>query len=221
METGTGKIFTYLKTIFEINKQYGKTKFMIVVPRNAIKAGVIQHIELTKEYFFNDYHKHLTIIEYPKDGISKIEQDFLSNNQKITVLISTNSAFNGDNNLINQMPEYGNLFHNGTIWQNIAKQTPVIIIDEPHLLKGEKTKLSFDKLKNSLFIRFGATYPNDKHDKKLTDADTLSNVVYALDSITAFNQYLVKKSVCIRFYLILKQAIIFYRIFMHRKNNLL
>lgn len=190
METGTGKTFTYLKTIFELNKVYGRTKFIIAVPRDAIKAGVIQNITLTKEYFFNEYQTHLNIIEYPKDGISKIEHDFLNNNKKITVLIITNSAFNKKDNLINRLPENGNLFINGTIWENIAKQNPIVIIDEPHLLKGTETQTSFDKLDNSLFIRFGATYPNDK---TLGDDIKLSNVAYALDSISSFNQYLVKK----------------------------
>jgi type III restriction enzyme len=129
METGTGKTFTYLKTIFELNKTYGRTKFIIAVPRDAIKAGVIQNITLTKEYFFNDYQTHLNIIEYPKDGISKIEHDFLNNNSKITILIITNSAFNKKDNLINRLPENGNLFINGTIWENIAKQNPIVIID--------------------------------------------------------------------------------------------
>jgi type III restriction enzyme len=190
METGTGKTFTYLKTIFELNKTYGRTKFIIVVPRDAIKAGVIQNITLTKEYFFNDYQTHLNIIEYPKDGISKIEHDFLNNNSKITILIMTNSAFNKRYNLINRLPENGNLFINGTIWENIAKQNPIVIIDEPHLLKGTETQTSFDKLENSLFIRFGATYPNDK---SLSDVLKLSNVAYALDSISSFNHSLVKK----------------------------
>lgn len=190
METGTGKTFTYLKTIFELNKVYGRTKFIITVPRDAIKAGVIQNINLTKEYFFNEYQTHLNIIEYPKDGISKIEHDFLNNHSKITVLLLTNSAFNKQDNLINRLPENGNLFINGTIWENIAKQNPIVIIDEPHLLKGTETQTSFDKLENSLFIRFGATYPNDKN---LSDDIKLSNVAYALDSISSFNHYLVKK----------------------------
>lgn len=162
METGTGKTFTYIKTIFEINKRYGKNKFIIVVPRNAIKSGVIQNINLTKEYFFNEYKKHLNIIEYPKDGRKKIESDFLHNDKKLTVLVLTNSSFNSDKNLINQMPENGTLFINGTVWDNISKQNPIVIIDEPHLLKGSETQDSFNKL-DSLFIRFGATYPKEKN----------------------------------------------------------
>ena len=76
METGTGKTFTYLKTIFELHKQFQKKKFIIVVPRTAIKLGVIQNIKLTANYFFNEYSKHLKYIDYPKDGLSKIEHDF-------------------------------------------------------------------------------------------------------------------------------------------------
>ena len=185
METGTGKTFTYIKAIFEINKKFGKNKFIIVVPRNAIKLGVIQNINLTKEYFFNEYKKHLNIIEYPKDGRAKVENDFLNNPNNLSILVLTNSSFNSKKNIINQLPEKGNLFKNGTIWENIAAQNPIIIIDEPHLLKGNKTTEYFDKLK-SLFIRFGATYPTEKQ-------HALSNVVYSLDSITSFNEYLVKR----------------------------
>ena len=97
-------------------------------------------------------------------------------------MLLTNSAFNKQDNKINRLPENGNLFINGTIWENIAKQNPIVIIDEPHLLKGTETQTSFDKLENSLFIRFGATYPNDKN---LSDDIKLSNVAYALDSISS------------------------------------
>lgn len=188
METGTGKTFTYLKTIFEANQAFGKNKFIIVVPRNAIKLGVIQNIRLTKEYFFNEYKKHLNIIEYPKDGLAKIENDFLNNDNKLSVLVLTNSSFNSKNNNINQLPENGSLYMHGTIWQNIAKQKPIVIIDEPHLLKGNQTTKYFDEL-DTLFIRFGATYPKDAKDA----AHHLSNVAYSLDSISSFNEYLVKK----------------------------
>ena len=189
METGTGKTFTYIKTIFEVNKEFKKNKFIIVVPRNAIRLGIMQNIKLTKEYFFNEYGKHLNVIEYPKDGLGKIENDFLVND-KLTVLVLTNSAFNSDKNLINQLPENGSLHINGTIWENISKQHPVVIIDEPHLLKGKQTAESFNAL-DGLFIRFGATYPVAT--KKEDPSINLSNVAYSLDSISSFNQYLVKK----------------------------
>ena len=194
METGTGKTFTYLKTIFELNKQFGKSKFVIVVPRSAIRLGVIQNIKLTKEYFFNEYGKHLNFIDYPNDGIAKIQQSFI-NSKDLSVLLTTNSAFNKDSepkkdkkgkvkNIIHQKSE--NLFKFGSTWEGIAQQKPVVIIDEPHLLKGSETQKGLDKLNQSLFIRFGATFPQE------VDV-ALSNVIYCLDSISAFNDYLVKK----------------------------
>ncbi len=186
METGTGKTFTYLKTIFELNKKFHQTKFIIVLPRTAIKLGTIQNIKLTSAYFFNEYGKHLNYINYPEDGLNSIQQNFINSND-LSVLITTNSAFNSEKNNINK--KFEGLFDAGSIWGGIASKNPVIIIDEPHLLKGTETKKGLDKLNNSLFIRFGATYPDAKKDP----AHKLSNVVYRLDSISAFNQYLVKK----------------------------
>ena len=186
METGTGKTFAYLQTIFELNKQFNQTKFIIVLPRTAIKLGVIQQIKLTAEYFYNSYKKHLNYIDYPKHSLATVQQNFIDSND-LSILITTNSAFNSDKNNINKTAE--GLFRFGSTWDGIAKQNPIVIIDEPHLLKGSETKKGLDKLKNAFFIRFGATYPTDKKDKK----HHLSNVVYALDSISAFNQYLVKQ----------------------------
>jgi type III restriction enzyme len=186
METGTGKTFTYLKTIFEINKQFNHTKFIIVLPRTAIKLGVVQNINLTKEYFYNEYKKHLNYIEYPKDGVKSILQNFVNNND-LSILITTNSAITGtskNNRNIHKKTE--NLFTHGSVWQAVAAKNPVVIIDEPHLLTGDETTKAFEELTNSLFIRFGATYP------KNMDYE-LSNVVYKLDSIDAFNSYLVKQ----------------------------
>ena len=190
METGTGKTFTYLKTIFEIHKQFNKKKIIIVVPRTAIKLGVIQNIKLTADYFFNEYRKHLKYIDYPKDGLSKITHDFLTTDD-LCILITTNSAFNSDKNKINQTSEniQPTLFKLGSTWEGIKNQNPIIIIDEPHLLKGIETQKGLDKLDNCLQIRFGATFPKDKEDK----AHHLSNVVYSLDSISAFNEFLVKR----------------------------
>ena len=183
METGTGKTFTYLKTIFELHKQFNQTKFIIVLPRTAIKQGVIQNIKLTDEYFFNEYGKHINYIDYPKDGLGTINQNFI-NSTDLSVLITTNSAFNSNKNNINKKTE--SLFKFGDTWTGIASKKPVVIIDEPHLLKGSETQKGLEKLDKSLFIRFGATYPRE-------DAHKISNVVYALDSISAFNQYLVKQ----------------------------
>ncbi|ACD30374.1 restriction endonuclease [Francisella tularensis] len=184
METGTGKTFTYIKTIFEINKQFGKTKFIIVLPRTAIKQGVIQNIKLTDEYFYNEYGKHLKFIDYTgKDSLSAVQQSFICNESDLTVLVSTNSAFNKDANTINQAKE--DLVEHSSVWEAIADKKPIVFIDEPHLLKGGATVEALEKL-DSLFIRFGATYPTEEEHK-------LVNVAYALDSINSFENYLVKR----------------------------
>ena len=196
METGTGKTFTYLKTIFEINKNFDKKKFIIVVPRTAIKLGVIQNIKLTRDYFYREYKKYLKYIDYPKDGLSKIIQDFFKSDD-LSILITTNSAFNSDKNRINQPNEnitrnitrqQEKLFEIPSVWKDIKERNPIIIIDEPHLLKGKETQRGLEKLKDSLQIRFGATFPTDQKNQE----HHLSNVVYNLDSISAFRKFLVK-----------------------------
>ncbi|MCY4263741.1 MAG: DEAD/DEAH box helicase family protein [Gammaproteobacteria bacterium] len=183
METGTGKTFTYLQTILELNRHYLLNKFIIVLPRISIKLGVIQFIKLTESYFFNEYQKRINFIDYPKQSLSQIQNEFIDGDE-LCVLITTNSAFNSENNNINKSSE--TLFNYGSTWSGIASCNPVIIVDEPHLLKGAETQRGLDKLVDSLIIRFGATYPDDSKSK-------ISNVVYLLDSITAFNQYLVKR----------------------------
>ncbi len=184
METGTGKTFTYIKAIFEINKQFGKTKFIIVLPRTAIKQGVIQNIKLTDDYFYNEYGKHLKFIDYTgKDSLSAVQQSFIRNESDLTVIVSTNSTFNKDRNKINQAKE--DLVEHSSVWEAIADKKPIVFIDEPHLLKGGATVEALEKL-DSLFIRFGATYPTEEEHK-------LVNVAYALDSINSFENYLVKR----------------------------
>ena len=183
METGTGKTFVYIQTIFEMNKRFQKTKFIIVVPRASIRSGVRQNINLTGEYFRRLYGKRLNHITYPESGQAGLI-NFISTND-LTVLLITNSSFNKDTNLINSPHE--TLDGTMTIWQRLADLAPVVIIDEPHLLAGKRTLGRLEDMRaKSLFMRFGATYP--KND--------ISNVVHVLDSITAFKNNLVKK-ICV------------------------
>lgn len=183
METGTGKTFVYINLIYEINKYLNKNKFIIVLPRTAIKLGTIQNINLTSSYFYNLYGKYLNTVVYPEQGIQSVENGFLRGTG-IDVLITTNSAFNSQSNVINKSIEFAR--RDSTIWQSIANLSPLVIIDEPHLLKGRETQRGLDKLDSSFKIRFGATFPT--HEKYY-----LSNVAYVLDSISAFNSYLVKR----------------------------
>lgn len=184
METGTGKTFTYINTIYELYKIYHQNKFIIFVPRKAILESVKQNLKLTKEYFYNLYRTHLKIYEYKDEkSISNIITHFINDKKELSVLLLTSSAINKKDNILNRHKE--SLFGKGSILENIASLKPISFIDEPHLLKGEQFKAYFSKL-NSLYFRFGATFPT-------SDDDKLSNLIYLLDSISAFKNYLVKQ----------------------------
>ncbi|WP_162166455.1 DEAD/DEAH box helicase family protein [Campylobacter fetus] len=184
METGTGKTFTYLNLIFELNKHYKQNKFIIFVPRKAILESVKQNIKLTQDYFYNIYKTYLkTYIYSDTNSKSSIINHYIKNEDELSVLILTNSAIDKKDNILNRRQE--SLFNNGTIFENIINLKPISIIDEPHLLKGDKFSANFSKL-NTLYFRFGATFPSE-------DEFKLSNVAYILDSVSAFKNYLVKQ----------------------------
>ena len=184
METGTGKTFTYLKTIYELNKHYKQNKFIIFVPRKAIREGVLQNIKLTSDYFEQEYKKRLVKYTYDSDkSISAIQTHFLHNKDELSVLVLTNSSIDKEKNILRTPKE--SLFGSKSIVEAISKIKPIIIIDEPHLLKGEAFTKIFKDF-NSLYLRFGATFPTE-------DEHKLSNMIYSLDSIHSFKNYLVKK----------------------------
>lgn len=192
METGTGKTFTYLNLIFELNKHFKQNKFIIFVPRKAILESVKQNIKLTKDYFYSEYQQYLRV--YDSTSKSAITNHYVQNQDELSVLILTNSAIDKQSNILNKTNENANpqqLFQMPSIFKNIAALKPISIIDEPHLLKGEAFHCYFSKL-NSLYFRFGATFP--KEGKKPNDKEfALSNMIYCLDSISAFRAYLVKQ----------------------------
>ncbi|MDR2526931.1 MAG: DEAD/DEAH box helicase family protein [Rickettsiales bacterium] len=180
METGTGKTFAYIKTIFELNKQYRQNKFVIFVPRKAIREGVIQNIKLTSDYFFQEYGKRINLYLYEdKTSLPQIQR-YLEG-EELNVLVLTNSSIDKKGNILNK----GSEFFPDSVLDKIKKLKPLVIIDEPHLLKGDKFIEVFKTFK-SLYFRFGATFPQEKEHK-------LSNVVYVLDSVESFKQNLVKQ----------------------------
>ncbi|WP_270984776.1 DEAD/DEAH box helicase family protein [Campylobacter upsaliensis] len=193
METGTGKTFTYLNLIFELNKHFKQNKFIIFAPRKAILESVKQNIKLTKDYFYSEYQQYLRV--YDSTSKSAITNHYVQNQDELSVLILTNSAIDKQSNILNKTNENANpqqLFQvPKSVFENIAALKPISIIDEPHLLKGEAFHRYFSKL-NSLYFRFGATFP--KEGKKPNDKEfALSNMIYCLDSISAFRAYLVKQ----------------------------
>ncbi|WP_027327462.1 DEAD/DEAH box helicase family protein [Helicobacter pametensis] len=201
METGTGKTFTYLNTIFELHKHYFQNKFIIFVPRKAIAESVKQNINLTRDYFYAQYSKHLKAYYYSDEkSLSNIINGYIKNTDELSVLILTNSSIdkgeansqdskngkkkrNLSTNILRR--EHEKLFSNATILDEIVGLKPICFIDEPHLLKGEKFDEVFQNFQ-TLYFRFGATFPTEEPHK-------LSNLAYCLDSISAFREYLVKQ----------------------------
>ncbi len=177
METGTGKTYVYLRTIFELNKLYGWKKFIILVPSVAIREGVIQTLKATKEHIAELYdNAPYRFYEYRSKDISQVKHFADSNH--INVMVMTVGAFNKDANVLysarDQMQGEQPISY-------IQKANPILILDEPQNMEGEATQ---EKLKqfNSLFrLRYSATHR------------TPYNLMYQLTPYDAYQLGLVKK----------------------------
>ncbi|GAA8062246.1 type III restriction-modification system endonuclease [Helicobacter pylori] len=177
METGTGKTFCFLECVYALHKNYHLSKFIVLVPSNAIKLGVLKSIEITREFFKSEYsNTHL-------ESYEDVERFILASNHKCCVLVMTFSAFNKKDNIINQSClENTNLFNGAKSYmQALASIRPIVILDEPHRFLGDKTKKYLEQLNALITLRFGATFKDDYH-----------NLIYALDSKKAFDCALVK-----------------------------
>ncbi|GHS30746.1 DEAD/DEAH box helicase [Helicobacter pylori] len=176
METGTGKTFCFLECVYALHKNYHLSKFIVLVPSNAIKLGVLKSIEITREFFKSEYSTHL-------ESYEDIRSFILASNHKCCVLVMTFSAFNKEGNVINKSClENTNLFNGAKSYmQALASIRPVVIMDEPHRFLGDKTKKYLEQLNALVTLRFGATFK-----------DGYKNLIYALDSKKAFDCALVK-----------------------------
>ncbi|WQT39148.1 type III restriction-modification system endonuclease [Helicobacter pylori] len=176
METGTGKTFCFLECVYALHKNYHLSKFIVLVPSNAIKLGVLKSIEITREFFKSEYSTHL-------ESYEDIRSFILASNHKCCVLVMTFSAFNSEKNTINKSCiENTNLFNGAKSYmQALASMRPVVIMDEPHRFLGDKTKKYLEQLNALITLRFGATFKDD-----------YKNLIYALDSKKAFDCALVK-----------------------------
>ncbi|WRA33363.1 type III restriction-modification system endonuclease [Helicobacter pylori] len=177
METGTGKTFCFLECVYALHKNYHLSKFIVLVPSNAIKLGVLKSVEITREFFKSEYSN--THLESYEDA----ERFILASNHKCCVLVMTFSAFNKEGNVINKSCiENTNLFNGAKSYmQALASIHPVVIMDEPHRFLGDKTKKYLEQLNALITLRFGATFKDD-----------YKNLIYALDSKKAFDCALVK-----------------------------
>ncbi|GAA7305018.1 type III restriction-modification system endonuclease [Helicobacter pylori] len=176
METGTGKTFCFLECVYALHKNYHLSKFIVLVPSNAIKLGVLKSVEITREFFKSEYSTHL-------ESYENTESFILARNHKCCVLVMTFSAFNKEGNVINKSClENINLFNGAKSYmQALASICPVVIMDEPHRFLGDKTKKYLEQLNALITLRFGATFKDD-----------YKNLIYALDSKKAFDCTLVK-----------------------------
>ncbi len=176
METGTGKTFCFLECVYALHQNYHLSKFIVLVPSNAIKLGVLKSVEITREFFKSEYSTHL-------ESYEDIRSFILASNHKCCVLVMTFSAFNKEGNVINKSClENTNLFNGAKSYmQALASIRPVVIMDEPHRFLGDKTKKYLEQLNALITLRFGATFKDD-----------YKNLIYALDSKKAFDCVLVK-----------------------------
>ncbi|MGL2427138.1 DEAD/DEAH box helicase family protein [Helicobacter pylori] len=177
METGTGKTFCFLECVYALHKNYHLSKFIVLVPSNAIKLGVLKSVEITREFFKSEYsNTHL-------ESYENAERFILASNHKCCVLVMTDAAFNKKDNIINQSClENTNLFNGAKSYmQALASIRPIVIMDEPHRFLGDKTKKYLEQLNALITLRFGATFKDD-----------YNNLIYALDSKKAFDCALVK-----------------------------
>lgn len=179
METGTGKTYVYLKTIFELKKKYNFSKFIIVVPSVAIKEGVKKSLDVTFEQFKQDYpeipYSNSSYFVYDSSNPNLVRDFAIS--QNLSIMVITIAAFNKDKNVIHQEDR-----ETGKLIDLIRSTNPILIIDEPQLVDNTTNAQNSIKLLNPLVsFRYSAT-----HDRK-------SNLIYSFDSIDAYEGEYVKQ----------------------------
>lgn len=178
METGTGKTYVYTKTIFELNKRYGFTKFIIVVPSVAIREGVYKSFEITKEHFGMLYNNvPCRFFIYNSAKLSDVRQFATSSN--IEIMIINIDAFRKAENIINQEQDRLN---GETAMRYIQDTNPIVIIDEPQSVDTtDKAKTAIQSLNPLCIFRYSAT-----HKEKI-------NLLYRLTPVDAYQMGLVKQ----------------------------
>lgn len=181
METGVGKTYTYIKTMFELNKHYGWSKFIVVVPSIAIREGVYKSFEVTQEHFAEEYGKKIRFFIYNSAQLTEIDR-FASDNS-INVMIINSQAFNARGKDARRIYMKLDEFRSRRPIDIIAKTNPVLIIDEPQSVEGKQTKERLREFHPLLTLRYSATHKSD----------SIYNMIYRLDAMKAYNKRLVKK----------------------------
>ncbi|MEE1045472.1 MAG: DEAD/DEAH box helicase family protein [Olegusella sp.] len=191
METGTGKTYVYTKTMFELNRRYGWTKFIVVVPSIAIREGVYKSLQATEQHFFEQYGRSLRFFVYNSDRLNDL--DAYSQSSDVCAMIinmqAFNTSFNKDKNkdgrggdkaariIFDERDEFGSRKPIDVI----AANRPIIIQDEPQKMGGRATQAGIKQFNPLFCLNYSATH-RERH-----------NMVYALDAVDAYNQRLVKR----------------------------
>ncbi len=181
METGVGKTYTYIKTMYELNKHYGWSKFIIVVPSIAIREGVYKSFQVTQEHFAEEYGKKIRFFIYNSSQLTEIDR--FASDSSINVMIINSQAFNAKGKDARRIYMKLDEFRSRRPIDIIAKTNPILIIDEPQSVEGKQTKENLKQFCPLLTLRYSATHKSD----------SIYNMVYRLDAMEAYNKKLVKK----------------------------
>jgi type III restriction enzyme len=179
METGTGKTYTYIRTMYELHRQYGFSKFIIIVPGIAIREGVYKSFELTQDHFQELYGHRIAAYIYNSARPQDIEH--FASGSRISVLIINTQAFAASGADARRITQELDQFGSRRPIDIIAQTNPILIIDEPQSVDGDKTLQRMQDFKPLFTLRYSATHKVDY------------NKVYRLDALDAYQQKLVKK----------------------------
>lgn len=179
METGTGKTYCYIKTIFEMNKRYGWSKFIIMVPSIAIREGVHKSLQITADHFTESYGKKARFFIYNSKRLHELES--FSSDAGINVMVINIQAFAARGADNRRIYEELDDFQSRKPIDVIASNRPILILDEPQKMEGAATMEALPKFKPLIILRYSATHK------------TQHNRVHRLDALDAYNQKLVKK----------------------------
>ena len=181
METGVGKTYTYIKTMFELNKHYGWSKFIVVVPSVAIREGVYKSFEMTQEHFAEEYGKKIRFFIYNSAQLTEIDR--FASDSSINVMIINSQAFNAKGKDARRIYMKLDEFRSRRPIDIIAKTNPILIIDVPQSVEGKQTRERLKEFHPLLTLRYSATHKSD----------SIYNMVFRLDAMEAYNRRLVKK----------------------------
>ncbi len=179
METGTGKTYCYLKSMFELNRDYGWSKFIVVVPSIAIREGVFKSLELTAEHFLQAYGKKVRAFIYSSKQLHELES--FASDAGINVMVINVQAFNATGKDNRRIYEELDDFQSRRPIDVIKANRPILILDEPQKMEGTKTLESLQAFNALMILRYSATHKTEY------------NKIHRLDALDAYNQKLVKK----------------------------